>query len=37
MKGMKQLIEKYQKDDRIDEEPANTLIRHANVLIEKWQ
>lgn len=37
MKGMKQLINKYQEDGHMDKKAAKTLIRHADILIEKWQ
>src|SRR5699024_12284380 len=36
MKNLKQLIEKYQANEKIDKSVADNLINHVNSLIEKW-
>ena len=36
MKNLKQLIEKYQANEKIDKRVADNLINHVNSLIEKW-
>src|SRR5699024_12868538 len=36
MKNLKQLIEKYQDNEKIDKRVADNLINHVNSLIEKW-
>lgn len=37
MKSLKQLVAKYQEAGQIDEDVAKTLVKHADILIEKWQ
>ncbi|HLS09029.1 FIMAH domain-containing protein, partial [Lentibacillus sp.] len=37
MKGLKQLVKKYQEDGQMDKEAAQTLVRHADNLIKQWQ
>lgn len=37
MDGLKQFVEKYQEEGQMDSKSAETLIRHAEILIQKWQ
>lgn len=37
MKNFKQLVKKYQEDDKIDKQAAEELMQFTDVLIGKWQ